>query len=47
MSDGVVEVFCRAGCGKCAGVARWLTRLGHQFTAHDVTDDPAALTLRR
>jgi glutaredoxin len=42
MSGGAVEVLCRAGCGKCAGVTRWLTRLGHSFVVHDVTADPSA-----
>lgn len=37
-----VELFCRTGCGKCAGVQRWLNRVGASFLVHDVVNDEAA-----
>jgi len=42
--NAVVEVFCRTGCGKCAGVQRWLANLGHSVRMHDVTRDTEAAT---
>ncbi len=33
---------CRSGCGKCAGLQRWLTRLGVPFEVRDVLTDPDA-----
>lgn len=35
-------VFCRSGCAKCAGLQRWLTRLGVSFVVRDVLTDPDA-----
>jgi hypothetical protein len=42
MTGAAVEVFCRTGCGRCAGVRRWLAGLGLPFVVHDVVNDPVA-----
>lgn len=43
MTGSVVEVFCPAGYGRCAGVrGRRPAGRGLPFVAHDLTADPVA-----
>lgn len=37
-----VRLCCRTGCGKCAGVRRWLERLGVSVVVCDVLQGPLA-----
>lgn len=45
MSAATVEVFCRAGYGRCAGLRRWLSAAGVPFGLHDVLTDLVAARL--
>lgn len=42
MTAAAVEVFCRAGCGRCVGLRRWLSAVGVPVVFHDVLTDPVA-----
>ncbi|MCC6178976.1 MAG: methyltransferase domain-containing protein [Chloroflexi bacterium] len=41
-ADGVVELYCRERCAKCARVQRWLEGLGIHFQVRDVVHDRQA-----